>query len=400
MPHIAILGAGTAGLACAIATARVGCRVTLFERHPDLAPVGAGLLIQPSGIRALHALGVGEAFMACSVPVRRLEGLSHRGWRLVDIQYGTDVARGVSRHALTTLLQHEARSLGVDLRWGAPVEDIAPDGDTVKVRLDPSAAALGDLAFDRGHLAVQERTAPAAEETFDAAIVASGSGSCLGVRCGLSAPSTLYRWGALNAMFEVSDWPAFHDLQQRFHGPRRMFGLMPTALHGNRQVLSMFWSLPTHAHPVWLQSSLSDWKAQLLQLWPQSAPVVDQIHAHDQFAFATYRHAWPKRLAAGRICLVGDAAHAMSPQLGLGSTLAVGDALSLAGALQDEPGVEAAFARYERERRSHVKRVQVLSRLLTPCFQADLPAWWRDAAFAASLHVPGMKSLMLKSLDA
>jgi 2-polyprenyl-6-methoxyphenol hydroxylase-like FAD-dependent oxidoreductase len=378
MSHIAILGAGTAGLACAIATARVGCRVTLFERHPDLAPVGAGLLIQPSGIRALQALGVGDAFMACSVPVRRLEGLSHRGWRLVDIQYGAELARGVSRHALTTVLQHEARSLGVDLRWGASVEEVEQAGSTVRVRLDKAAAA----------------------ETFDAAIVASGSGSGLGVRCGLSAPSTLYRWGALNAMFEVTDWAGFHELQQRFHGPRRMFGLMPTARHGDRQVLSMFWSLPTHAHTAWQQSSLSEWKARLLQLWPQSAPVVDQIHAHDQFAFATYRHAWPKRLAAGRICLVGDAAHAMSPQLGLGSTLAVGDALSLAGALKEVPGVEAAFARYERERRSHVKRVQVLSRLLTPCFQADLPAWWRDAAFAASLHVPGMKSLMLKSLDA
>ena len=44
------------------------------------------------------------------------------------------------------------------------------------------------------------------------------------------------------------------------------------------------------------------WKAELVRFWPQSRPVVDQIRDHSQFSFATYRHAWPKRLAQGRIC--------------------------------------------------------------------------------------------------
>lgn len=74
---IGIVGAGTAGLACAIALARLGHAVTVFEKHASLRPLGAGLLIQPQGIAALEALGVGAAFQAASVPVTRLLGTCH-----------------------------------------------------------------------------------------------------------------------------------------------------------------------------------------------------------------------------------------------------------------------------------------------------------------------------------
>ena len=168
------------------------------------------------------------------------------------------------------------------------------------------------------------------EQVYEGAVIASGSGSDLAQQCGLSAPTSPYAWGALNGMISVADWQWPTILHQRMHGPRKLFGLMPCSYTGAQLDIAMFWSLPVARHAQWQASDLEAWKAELVRFWPQSRPVVDQIRDHSQFSFATYRHAWPKRLAQGRICLVGDAAHAMSPQLGLGSTLAMGDALALA----------------------------------------------------------------------
>lgn len=414
MLKIAILGAGPAGLSCAIALGHSGHDVTLIERHPSLAPVGAGILIQPSGLRALEQLGVLEQFNACSVPIRRLVGRNHRGWNLVDVPYGSDVARGVSRPALNEVLRDRAVSVGAKLLLGREVFSISEQSNGVEVVL---AGQLPLFSTSSTSDAAPRSDAACERLLFDAVIIASGSGSRLAAQLGLAAPSTQYPWGALNSMFEVDDWATFDELQQRFHGPRKMFGLLPTGERGGRKVLSFFWSMPVDQLQAWKLRNIGDWKQELLALWPQSAPVVDQFRTHDQFNFAVYRHARPKRLAQGRVCVVGDAAHAMSPQLGLGTTLAMGDALALAkGLAGTHPGrqgarkeagvpgkgqlseVAAGLLAYEELRLTHVKRTQLLSRALTPCFQADLPAWWRDLAFAGSLYVPGSRWLMMQGL--
>ncbi len=117
--EIGIVGAGTAGLAAAIALARIGHRVTVFEKHPAMAPLGAGVLIQPQGVAALDLLGVGSAFRDASVPVTGLLGTCHRDWTLADIRYDDTPARGVSRLALSQVLLDAALPLGVDIRFGS-----------------------------------------------------------------------------------------------------------------------------------------------------------------------------------------------------------------------------------------------------------------------------------------
>ena len=118
-----------------------------------------------------------------------------------------------------------------------------------------------------------------------------------------------------------------------------MFGLMPTARVGGKLRLSMFWSLPRADYDSWRARPLQEWKDELLALWPEAGPVVEQIVDHDQFTLATYHHVRARRLAGGPVCVIGDAAHAMSPQLGLGSTLAVQDALALADAVAERGAI-------------------------------------------------------------
>lgn len=372
---IGIVGAGTAGLASAIALARAGHAVTVFEKHAAMRPLGAGLLIQPQGIGALEALGVGPAFLAASVPVTRLLGTCHRNWTLVDIPYDETEARGVSRTALSQVLLDAALALGVRVRYGSAVERITVEGAQATVHASSSSFS------------------------FDLVAIADGAASTLPAQVGLSVASSVYRWGALWAMFDVADWPGQALLEQRYHATRKMFGLMPTARVGDKLRLSMFWSLPCSDYAAWRARPLQEWKDELLALWPQAGAVVEQIVDHDQFALATYHHARAWRLADGPVCVIGDAAHAMSPQLGLGSTLAVQDALALADAVA-ERGAIAGAAVYSRRRLCAVRNYQLLSRALTPCFQADSNGLWRDLMFAAGLKIPGIQRLMYRSIAA
>lgn len=372
-PSVGIIGAGTAGLATAIAFARCGHHVEVFEKHPSLATLGAGVLIQPQGVEALGELGVLEHFLEVSVPIDRLTGKCDRGWTLVDILYKDFPARAVSRSALGAVLFEEACRLGVDIRFGAKVELAA-------------GAETGRLQRDDG-----------TESEFDLVVIANGAASALPARAGLSIASELYRWGALWALIDVPDWPDQRLLAQRYAGTARMFGIMPTERVGNALRVSFFWSLRGDRYAQWRATPLANWKAELLALWPESEPVVRRIVSHDQFAFATYYHARPQTLARPPVCIVGDAAHAMSPQLGLGSTLAVQDTLALAACVS-RWGVQEGAVRYSRKRLRTVRAYQAFSRLLTPCFQADGGGWWRDALFAGGLLVPGMRHLMYRSI--
>lgn len=371
--RIGIVGAGTAGLATAIAFSRLGHDVQVFEKHGSLATLGAGLLIQPQGVAALAELNVGPDFINVSVPIRQLLGKNHLDWTLVNIPYREQEARAVSRSALAQLLLQAALSAGAKIQFGTKVDGVETEG-------------AASVAYIEGKRVL-----------FDVLVIANGASSVLPAQAGLAVSSAQYKWGALWGMFDVSDWAGVHILEQRFKTTRKMYGLMPTERVGDMLRLSFFWSLPCASYATWKASPLEEWKDELLALWPESEPVVSQIASHDQLAFATYYHARPSRLSNSSICIVGDAAHAMSPQLGLGSTLAVQDALLLAKCV-DVLGPADGLLMFSKKRLRTVRAYQTLSRLLTPCFQADSGGLWRDVMFACGLHVPGVQKLMYRSV--
>ena len=370
---IGIIGAGTAGLAAAIALARTGHRVTVFEKHAALATFGAGLLIQPQGVSALDALGVGADFERVSVPVDRLIGHSHRHWCLVDVRYDGNVARGVSRPRLAEVLFSHALAAGVTVQFSADIRTIARNGS-------------------RGGGVIDGQS-----REFDLVVLADGAGSGLREEGGLIVPSVLYRWGALWGLFAVDDWPEQTWLMQRFRGTREMMGLMPTERRDGKLWLSFFWSLKRDQLDAWRAVPLEPWLAHVRSLWPESAAVLDQIHSHEQLTPAQYRRACGRRTAIAPFCVIGDAAHAMSPQLGLGSTLAVQDGLQLALSLRGR-GVVEGLRDFLRKRQTPTFFYQSLSRALTPCFQAQYGGWVRDAVFAGGRTIPGVPWMMKRAV--
>jgi 2-polyprenyl-6-methoxyphenol hydroxylase-like FAD-dependent oxidoreductase len=115
---------------------------------------------------------------------------------------------------------------------------------------------------------------------------------------------------------------------------------------------------------------------------------------------AHYRDAVLRRFCCGRVAWLGDAAHAMSPQLGQGANMALLDASALARTLAMHDELAHALAAYDRERRRHVGIYQLISRWLTPLFQSELD--WagrlRDACFGPLARLPLLRGETLKVL--
>lgn len=366
MGRFAIVGCGTGGLASAIFLARAGHDVVIFERFPEPSAVGAGILVQPSGAAVLRELGVLDALARTAARIDALDGRSIDGRRIMDVTYSDYApgahALGVHRANLLDVLFRAAAGAGVQLRCAS---------DVLAIRRKSGKTVLA-IATGTG------------TEAFDAVVIANGTQSRLREQLAIPQACRPYPWGALWAICpaEADAPPA---LVQRYGGARIMAGVMPTGTSPETGMpcASFFWSLKRDELAHWHRTPLDDWKADVLRHWPELEPLLARIVSKDQLAFATYADVRMRSWHEGNVIVIGDAAHAMSPQLGQGANLALLDAFCLSRCLERQEKVEDAFADYSTSRRRHLRFYQRASRLLTPMFQSDsrAAAWLRDRAF-------------------
>lgn len=382
---IAIVGAGTAGLASAILLARQGYAVRVFERVSELQPVGAGILLQPSGLAVLQRLGLLAECVSLGAAVSRLYGTSCQGRTILDTRYHDwqpgSFGLGIHRGVLMTALLRAAQRLGVVVETGI---------------------AISHFAQAPGHVSLFAGQAPGDERAlgdFAALILADGTRSTLRAQMQVRQWSRPYPWGALWSMLPTPATGASRELRQWYRGCHEMFGLMPTGCtHQARdtRLTSLFWSLPLDAHAAWQEAGLEGWKTRVRKLAGEAAePYLQQIERPEQLTLAAYADVRMARWHDGRILAIGDCAHAMSPQLGQGANMALVDAAALADALGDcrdgeQQAIDwpAVFAGYGDARRDHLRYYRQASRLLTPLFQSHSGALavLRDMALLLARH--------------
>ena len=376
---VGVIGCGTAGPAAALFLARGGHRVTVYERVAEPAPVGAGILLQPTGQAVLARLGLLERVRARAAPVDRLLAQRACGRAVVDLRYheigsavGLGIHRGVLFEALFDALGAEA---GVELRLGCAVDRIDDEGGR------------------RWVIAAGDRHGP-----HDLVVVADGADSALRLGAAVPARADRNRWGALWYVARDPERAFAGRLFQVVDGASRMLGLLPTGLgpRGDEPIVSLFWSIRGDRVAPWRAGDLAAWKQEVIALAPAAAPVVAQIRGPDDLLFAGYRDVRMRRWHAPGAVVLGDAAHATSPQLGQGANLALWDAMVLADAL----AAGGDLAAYSRARRAHLRYYQFAARWLTPLFQSDsrLAGWLRDRLLPLMNRIGPTRRMMTQTM--
>jgi 2-polyprenyl-6-methoxyphenol hydroxylase-like FAD-dependent oxidoreductase len=370
---IAIAGAGIAGLAAASFLRRQGHGVVLYDQLDKPAPIGSGLIIQPTGQAVLSALGLGEALARRGARIDRLFGRAAKSGRIaLDVDFGGGAyGIGVHRAALFELLFSEALDAGAEFEPGHEVVSV-------------HAGERATLEFADG------QRSPGFDLIVDA----------LGLRSPLvERKNPFLDYGALWANIPLTEDMALtpNTLEQRYEGARKTAGVMPIGTIADGPPLAaFFWSLRRDKFGQWQADGLDAWKEEVLALWPALEAHLAVIQSPEQLVFARYAHHTIKNPVERRLVHVGDSWHAASPQLGQGANMALLDAYALAQSLDQTTDIDAALGAYKTLRQRHIWLYQTISQLFTPFYQSDskLLPWLRDTIAAPASQLPPVAAVL------
>jgi 2-polyprenyl-6-methoxyphenol hydroxylase-like FAD-dependent oxidoreductase len=238
-------------------------------------------------------------------------------------------------------------------------------------------------------------------ESFDLLVVADGARSVMRKALLGEGHDRGYGWGA--HWFIGSNHGSFQNdvLHQVVNGTRCLAGFLPTGREreGGEDLVSLFWSIRVAEDAAIRSRPLKQWKEGIIELCPLAEDLLSQIEDWEQVLTARYGDVRMRRWHGDRLVFIGDAGHAMSPQLGQGVNLALEDASCLAGCLAKFP-LEKALPEYSRLRGPVLRYYQFATRWLTPVFQSDYE--WispiRHGGFRVSQRIPIMRKMMTRSM--
>lgn len=290
MPKVIVVGGGIAGLASGIAFSKAGWDVEVLERARRIEPVGAALSLWPNACDALSSLGIMNSVSVEAAPIRKLL-LATQGGRPIFQRELPDTALLITRSALQIAL---LEAFGSErLRLGCPVKGIAGGC----VTLASGDVLCCDLVVDAGGIRALSAAGPAAQYAG---------------------------YGGVLALSEKVIGEDLEGLAAEYWGRNERFGVFE--LPEGRRYWFYMRTQPADAVMPDLVTSMAS-----ARQWPLS--VRSAVAATSQNAlipFAVYAKLPPKNLfAQGGIIRVGDAAHAMEPNLGQGACQGLEDAAAL-----------------------------------------------------------------------
>jgi 2-polyprenyl-6-methoxyphenol hydroxylase-like FAD-dependent oxidoreductase len=369
-----IMGGGIGGPVAGMALKRAGIEATVYEAANAPADyVGLFLNTSSNGLDVLRTLDIDAAGQADGFPMPRMVMWSGTGRRLGEVANGIRLPDGtvsvaLRRGLLQRVLREEAERRGVRFEFGKRLDTYHAAGGEVIASFADGTKAEGDLLIgaDGIHSATRQTMDPTAPKPTYTGLLSIG---------GYSHSTTI---------------PPTPDTQHFIFGRRAFFGYLV------RTSGEIWWfanlNRPDEPSRAELAgTSTQEWKRRLLDLFAGDLDRISEIiqATHSEIGAYTVHHlatipTWHR----GPVVLLGDAAHATSPNAGRGASLAMEDALVLALCLRDIPEVDAAFGAYERQRRARAEKVVAYSRRLgqSKTISNPLGVWIRDLVMPFALR--------------
>ncbi|MET3762198.1 FAD-dependent monooxygenase [Sphingomonas sp. UYEF23] len=366
--RILVIGAGLGGLTTALALRKAGFAVEVHEAAPQLGEVGAGLTVSRGAQSVFRHIGVQDEVARFSTPSSGFPFLHYRTGALLagTLDHGIglpdDGTADVSRQC------HRADLHGVlATAFGGPLH------------LDHRLVGIEETAHG-----VRARFADGSSAEGDALIAADGVRSIArSILWGETAPrftgQMAYRFLVGRPFAEPF---LEHGRGAVFLGPQRTFNrytlrsgqvINCVGIAATDAWVDEGWSTPATRDE--LQATFAGWQPSVTGMMGVAERLIK---------WGIFDHAPLPAWSKGRVTLLGDAAHAMLPFLGMGAAMAIEDAMVLARALEAERDVAPAFARYEAARIPRTTLIQAKSVEQGILTQARNPDDYRHTAAPAA----------------
>ncbi|MBV7340122.1 FAD-dependent monooxygenase [Chloroflexi bacterium TSY] len=331
---IIIVGGGIGGLTTAVALQQHGYDAHVYEAAPAIKPIGKGIWVPTNAMLVLDRLNLGNEIAAKGIALERIELCDMRDGLLqaIDLtavykRFGrttTSILRADLQETLVAALQDRT------LHLGKRCIDLQDDNKSATVIFEDGTSVTGDVVVgaDGIRSRVREAVVP------NVALRYSGQNCYLGVaNFSLSSTST----GTVREIW----------------GGKVRFGY--SAVSGDK----IYWFAPVKssadsAMPIDPLETL----CHLYNDFPSSVlDIINHTSGEEIIRPALYDFDPIERWHKGRIVLMGDAAHAMTPNLGQGGAQAIEDAYVLAHLLQAGDSLESAFAQYQTIRQPKARKI-------------------------------------------
>lgn len=371
---IAIIGGGIGGLTTAIALRQKGFRPAVYESAPALRPVGAGITLAINAMRVFQKLGLAGRALERGHPLeelwitdQQLRPVSRTALGPLIREFGVPNL-GIHRGALQRLLLEALPDDGI--QPGKRLDRLEEWEDEVRLYFEDGTVVPADvvIAADGIHSAARQQLFPA----------------------GRQRPSGQVCWRGI-CPADIAPW------QRRgteAWAPGQRFGIVPIS-EG-----SIYWFAVVNEKRGRDWAGLS--KTGLLDAFrPFARPVAELIEQtpEGRILYSPISDLEPlRKWYSKHVVLLGDAAHATTPNMGQGACQAIEDALALASSLSSLPR-EEAFRAYQNQRKKRADRIVRQSRRLGRIAQLDSPLLGRlrnglMGFLPSSLALRGLRELV------